>query len=238
MSLSTSCHVGARSVCSCLRQMTCSAPQGPPVILHPLSPTDPTRGPHHVCMCVFTCLCRGVCVLWLHHAGHCLPLYCEQGCECIGVLLFFYSIFSFLPQINRRRAGTYPETHSTLDVKIAPHRQRLRPVSRGVVKNGTHAELFKMHKKVSWRYALNPTESWKPPFWHFTPVFSSRQQRSEMHFPPSVWPSFSWTYSSQHNMSASVRQMMQFQQALAGVCVFMCLWLTTSPMNLGANLLT
>lgn len=179
------------------------------------------------CVCALTASCRTLSStllwarMWMHWSAS-----------------FFYSIFSFLPQINRRRAGTYPETQSTLDVKIAPHRQRLRPVSRGVVKNGTHAELFKMHKKVSWRYALNPTESWKPPFWHFTPVFSSRQQRSEMHFPPSVWPSFSWTYSSQHNMSASVRQMMQFQQALAGVCVFMCLWLTTSPLNLGANLLT
>lgn len=45
-SLSTSCHVAVRSVCSCLRQMTCSAPQGPPVILHPLSPADPADVRH------------------------------------------------------------------------------------------------------------------------------------------------------------------------------------------------
>lgn len=56
MSLSTSVTVGVCSVCSCLRQTTCSAPQGPPVILHPLSPTDLTDGLH--CVCTFVCLCR------------------------------------------------------------------------------------------------------------------------------------------------------------------------------------
>lgn len=55
-SLSTSCHVGARSVCSCLRQMTCPAPQGPPVILHPLSPTDPTDGPAPRAYFLFVCV--------------------------------------------------------------------------------------------------------------------------------------------------------------------------------------
>lgn len=55
-SLSTSCHVGARSVCSCLRQMTCPAPQGPPVILHPLSPTEPTDGPAPRAYFLFVCV--------------------------------------------------------------------------------------------------------------------------------------------------------------------------------------
>lgn len=65
MSLATSCHVGVRSVCSCLRQMTCSAPQGLPVILHPLSPTDPTDGLRTVPMRTFACLClgMGLCML-------------------------------------------------------------------------------------------------------------------------------------------------------------------------------
>ena len=66
MSLSTSVMLEWSSVCSCLRQMTCSAPQGPPVILRPLSPTDPTDGPHRVCtffVCMCVCVTVGVCVL-------------------------------------------------------------------------------------------------------------------------------------------------------------------------------
>lgn len=68
------CHVGVRSVCSCLRQMTCSAPQGPPVILHPLSPTDPTDGLRRVC--TFVCVSAWVCV-------------CEKFPMCTSCLMRF-----------------------------------------------------------------------------------------------------------------------------------------------------
>lgn len=63
MSLSTSCHVGVRSVSSRLRQMTCSTPWGPPVILHPLSPTDPTGGLCPVSMFSPACLCLALSFL-------------------------------------------------------------------------------------------------------------------------------------------------------------------------------
>lgn len=90
MSLSPSCHVGVRSVCSCLRQMTCSAPRGPPVILHPLSPTDPTDGLPRVrafvclrggvgvrCMLKFRASCLDVLSSWPSRWRYTVPL-CER----------------------------------------------------------------------------------------------------------------------------------------------------------------
>lgn len=77
--------------------MTCSAPQGPPVILHPLSPTDLTDGLHRVCVLLFVCvgvgMCMGkfpmcsfclMCFLVLARRGQCHPLsLCERVCVWI-----------------------------------------------------------------------------------------------------------------------------------------------------------
>lgn len=155
MSLSTSCHVGARSVCSCLRQMTCSAPQGPPVILHPLSPTDLTHSPRHACIFVFTCVFRRGSV----HVETLL-----QVCVCkstmsstllwVRVLRIGLFITLLLLMSNKspvRRPELSQKLTKVLHIIIPPQCHLDWSASDQfqleLRKNGMHAELFKRHKK-------------------------------------------------------------------------------------------